>query len=61
MLNDDVLLCPKCGFNYLHQLSVFVANGTIEISIVFNCEECSSDSTLKIKQHKGQTFLEWQK
>jgi len=31
------------------------------VRMVFNCEQCEKLSKLIIYQHKGQTFMEWEK
>ncbi len=30
------------------------------LKIMFRCEQCNETSTLRIYQHKGQTFFEWE-
>lgn len=59
--NEQVLVCPNCGYNYLHDESVTLKDPVI---IEFSCENCSQWSgapklNLEIEFHKGQTFLRW--
>jgi transcription elongation factor Elf1 len=51
------LECPVCGFDYLHQGQVKAEHDHVSIS--FSCEGCPSVLALVIRQHKGNTYLEW--
>jgi hypothetical protein len=65
-----VLLCPNCKGNYLHHRKIEFEPMTYEsattgdyINIYFDCEFCGegsdNETRLSIRQHKGQTLVEW--
>lgn len=54
----QVLLCPKCKFNYIKILTVNVTAGPRPLVLAgYRCEGCQG-GTLKLDFHKGQTFIE---
>ncbi len=62
-LQDEVLLCPECNGNNLHQQSINILNINHYV-IKFTCEYEHTHNTLPqlhIKQHKGCTLIEWKK
>ena len=44
---------------FLAKDSVAFAGRRNDVKIGFRCENCTADLTLQIKQHKGETFLDW--
>lgn len=60
--DNDVLACPDCGEDYLHQYDVIVDKDK-DVAILFWCEHCGQRTAPKklwIRQHKGNTLLEWE-
>ena len=64
---DGELLCPRCGFNYLHQSdeNPFEYDGPAKhggLAIPIWCESCGEDkaSILKLDSHKGNMSLHWE-
>jgi hypothetical protein len=65
--SDSQLLCPKCGYNYLHTHSH--ENHYGDLLITFWCEGCAEfkedntpiiiDKALRLQFHKGNNYLEW--
>ena len=69
---QHLLLCPRCKGNYLHHRKVELEPITYGsattgdyINIYFDCEFCGegsdNETRLSIRQHKGQTVVEWQR
>ena len=54
------LLCPKCGFDYLHLTKVHTSDQ--RASLVFYCEGCGmhGDQRLTFDQYKGHTTGSWE-
>jgi len=68
--DEHLLLCPRCKGNCLHHKKVefepttYATTGNY-INIYFDCEFCgegaNNETRLNIRQHKGQTVIEWQR
>lgn len=57
------LLCPSCGEQYLHAEGVHVDTrfqAEADVKIRFNCENCTLDGSLVVRQYKGHTLLVWE-
>ena len=54
------ILCPKCGFNYLH-LTKVDSHGE-SAALVFYCEGCGmhGDQRLTFDNQKGHTTVSWE-
>lgn len=88
--DENLLLCPRCGGNYLHHTAVevferdasdkkgmhtIVTRDHVDLKhdslfgnpspyrhgfiVKFCCEFCDNSLTMKLYQHKGQTFMGW--
>lgn len=87
---ESLLLCPRCGGNYLHHTAIevferdesdekgmhtIVTRDHVDLKydslfdnpspyrhgflVKFDCEFCGNSLTMKLYQHKGQTFMGW--
>ena len=48
----DVLLCPDCGYDYVHLIDPCTPE-----ALRYRCEGCGAETTLVIEEHKGQVIL----
>ena len=64
--NDEhELLCPRCGFNYLHQSdgpSEYAEGKNYGLAVPYWCENCGEDkaSILKLNHYKGNMTIKWE-
>jgi len=54
---EQVLCCPRCGDQYLRNLPAEQLNNDLCIPVV--CECCGDISTMVLRRHKGQLFMQW--
>jgi Zn-finger nucleic acid-binding protein len=61
LLGEQLLQCPACRGNWLHQRGVAdsLELARTQIRVTFECENCDAVSMLSIRQHKGVTIVAW--
>jgi hypothetical protein len=61
--NEQVLCCPRCGYQYMHRgLHHETSCGKADsLHIRFSCEGCGDAAAfeLVITDYKGNVFVEW--
>lgn len=59
LFDDDLLLCPICGYDYTHLSSIEPYNekdGRLCVKLHFYCEE-GHNFYIDFLQHEGMTFV----
>lgn len=58
-ISGNILLCPACECEYLHNTSVHIENN--DTFLDFWCEDCGEGHSriLEISNRKGHTMFRW--
>ena len=56
---DKVLLCPSCGCGVMDLVRTHIENSSRGVRMDFWCGGCGSTNQLAMRNHKGETMLEW--